>query len=70
MKAPAVVIQESIQILTNNPSIVQLQQVFEGIRRILSRSKEPPVQEMVDSGLVVALVKGLDVEVILILLLQ
>ncbi|KAI1694020.1 armadillo/beta-catenin-like repeat domain-containing protein [Ditylenchus destructor] len=62
MKAPAVVIQESIQILTNNPSIVQLQQVFEGIRRILSRSKEPPVQEMVDSGLVVALVKGLDVE--------
>lgn len=55
-------IPEIITILQNNPSIDQLRVAFEAIRRLLSRSRNAPVDEVIQSGLIDALVQALYVE--------
>ncbi|ETN71473.1 Armadillo/beta-catenin-like repeat protein [Necator americanus] len=61
--APAVVSrltnEEIVKILSNNPTLDQMRQCFEALRRILSRSKNPPVDEVIKCGLVNALVEAL-----------
>lgn len=52
---------EAKQLLMNNPSMETLRNVFEMIRRMLSRDKNPPIDEVVNEGLVVALVQALGV---------
>ncbi|EPB77968.1 Armadillo/beta-catenin-like repeat protein [Ancylostoma ceylanicum] len=54
--------EEIIKILSNNPTLEQMRQCFEALRRSLSRSKNPPVDEVIKSGLVNALVEALKVE--------
>ncbi|WKY01705.1 hypothetical protein Q1695_015594 [Nippostrongylus brasiliensis] len=54
--------EEIIKILCNNPTLVQMQTCFEALRRTLSRSKNPPVDEVIQCGLVNALVQALSVE--------
>uniref|UniRef100_A0A0N5A4Z6 Importin subunit alpha n=1 Tax=Parastrongyloides trichosuri TaxID=131310 RepID=A0A0N5A4Z6_PARTI len=52
---------EAVNILSNNPTLEQMRTTFEGIRRLLSRSKNPPVDEVIRAGLLGALVEGLKV---------
>lgn len=47
------------ELLLNNPTQDILRKVFEHIRRLLSRDKNPPIDEVVNEGLVVALVQAL-----------
>ncbi|RCN49530.1 importin subunit alpha-2 family protein [Ancylostoma caninum] len=54
--------EDIIKILSNNPTLEQMRQCFEALRRSLSRSKNPPVDEVIKSGLVNALVEALKVE--------
>lgn len=55
--------EDIIKILSNNPTLEQMRQCFEALRRTLSRSKNPPVDEVIKSGLVNALVEALKVDV-------
>lgn len=54
---------EIINILTNQPTVQQMQSCFESIRRSLSKSKNPPVEEVISSGLLQALVQALNIDV-------
>uniref|UniRef100_A0AC34QFN8 Importin subunit alpha n=1 Tax=Panagrolaimus sp. JU765 TaxID=591449 RepID=A0AC34QFN8_9BILA len=54
-------LSEARELLLNNPSPETLRQVFEHIRRLLSRGSNPPIDEVVNEGLVVALVQALGV---------
>ncbi|XGW13820.1 hypothetical protein V3C99_000261 [Haemonchus contortus] len=54
--------EEIIKILCDNPTLEQMRTCFEALRRTLSRSKNPPVDEVIQSGLVNALVQALAVE--------
>ncbi|KHN78555.1 Importin subunit alpha-2 [Toxocara canis] len=56
---PKMTIAEVIHILQNSPTIEQMQNCFEAMRRLLSRSKSPPIDEVIDSGLVAAFVQAL-----------
>uniref|UniRef100_A0A915E077 IBB domain-containing protein n=1 Tax=Ditylenchus dipsaci TaxID=166011 RepID=A0A915E077_9BILA len=40
-------VDTALAILTNNPTIEDLRRAFEGIRKLLSRSKDPPVDEVI-----------------------
>lgn len=60
--AKALTIPEIVSMLQNNPSIEQLRTAFEAVRRLLSRSKNAPVDEVIQSGLIIALVQALYVE--------
>lgn len=53
--------EEAVRILSNNPTLEQMRETFEAIRRLLSRSKNPPVDEVINAGLLGALVEGLKV---------
>lgn len=55
-------IPEVVAMLQNNPSMEQLHVAFETVRRMLSRTKNAPVDEVIKSGLLVALVQALYVE--------
>uniref|UniRef100_A0A7E4ZUJ3 Importin subunit alpha n=1 Tax=Panagrellus redivivus TaxID=6233 RepID=A0A7E4ZUJ3_PANRE len=59
---PKMTIAEAKQLLLNNPDQATLRNVFEALRRMLSRTTNPPIDEVVNEGLVVALVQGLSVE--------
>ncbi|KAJ1370140.1 hypothetical protein KIN20_031802 [Parelaphostrongylus tenuis] len=54
--------EEIIDILSNNPTIEQTRTCFEALRRTLSRSRNPPIDEVIKSGLVNVLVQALGVE--------
>ncbi|KAK6035706.1 Armadillo/beta-catenin-like repeat protein [Cooperia oncophora] len=54
--------EEIIKILCDNPTLEQMRTCFEALRRTLSRSKNPPVDEVINCGLVNALVQALAVE--------
>ncbi|KAK6021256.1 Armadillo/beta-catenin-like repeat protein [Ostertagia ostertagi] len=54
--------EEIIKILCDNPTLEQMRTCFEALRRTLSRSKNPPVDEVISCGLVNALVQALSVE--------
>ncbi|KJH49850.1 Armadillo/beta-catenin-like repeat protein [Dictyocaulus viviparus] len=54
--------EDIIRILSNNPTIEQTRSCFEALRRSLSRSKNPPVDEVINCGLLNALVQALAVE--------
>ena len=54
---------EIIEVLSNSPTMEQMRNCFEALRRSLSRSKNPPVDEIIQSGLLGALVQALKVEV-------
>lgn len=56
-------IQEVLKILSNNPTLEQLQHAFESVRKMLSRSRDAPIKEVIQAGLCDALVKGLIYEV-------
>uniref|UniRef100_F1KVB8 Importin subunit alpha n=2 Tax=Ascaris suum TaxID=6253 RepID=F1KVB8_ASCSU len=58
---PKLTVSEAVVILQNNPSVEQMRCCFEAIRRLLSRSKTPPIDEVIKSGLVTALVQALSV---------
>uniref|UniRef100_A0A0K0CWV9 Importin subunit alpha n=1 Tax=Angiostrongylus cantonensis TaxID=6313 RepID=A0A0K0CWV9_ANGCA len=51
-----------INILSNNPTLEQTRACFEALRRTLSRSKNPPVNEVIKCGLVNVLVQALSVQ--------
>uniref|UniRef100_A0A0N5B8G9 Importin subunit alpha n=1 Tax=Strongyloides papillosus TaxID=174720 RepID=A0A0N5B8G9_STREA len=53
--------EEAVRILSNNPTLDQMRETFEAIRRLLSRTKSPPVDEVINAGLLGALVEGLKV---------
>lgn len=53
---------EVIRILMSSPSMEQTRDCFESIRRALSKSKNPPVEEVIQCGLLEALVQALAVE--------
>uniref|UniRef100_A0A914YT35 Importin subunit alpha n=1 Tax=Panagrolaimus superbus TaxID=310955 RepID=A0A914YT35_9BILA len=53
---------EARKILTENPSIDDLRNVFTFLRKQLSRPKNVPLDEIVQEGLVQALVQGLNVD--------
>uniref|UniRef100_A0A1I7Y3S0 Importin subunit alpha n=1 Tax=Steinernema glaseri TaxID=37863 RepID=A0A1I7Y3S0_9BILA len=48
--------------LTNNPTLPQLRDAFESLRRNLSKDKNPPIDEVIRMNLVEAMVRGLSVE--------
>ena len=52
-------LSQAKELLLNNPTQDILRKVFEHIRRLLSRDKNPPIDEVVNEGLVVALVQAL-----------
>uniref|UniRef100_A0A914CPX9 Importin subunit alpha n=1 Tax=Acrobeloides nanus TaxID=290746 RepID=A0A914CPX9_9BILA len=54
--------EEARNILLNNPSLEQMQFAFEQIRRLLSINNNPPVDDIINAGLVEALVKALEVQ--------
>ncbi|CAJ0573317.1 unnamed protein product, partial [Mesorhabditis spiculigera] len=54
--------EEVIKILTNNPSLEDMRRCFESVRRSLSKSKDPPIDSTIESGLLQALVQALAVE--------
>lgn len=54
--------EEILKILCDNPTVEQMRICFEALRRTLSRSKNPPVDEVIACGLVNALVQALSVE--------
>ncbi|VDK56891.1 unnamed protein product [Anisakis simplex] len=58
---PKLSIEEAVRILQNNPTVPQMQTCFESMRRLLSRSKNPPIDEVISSGLVIAFVQALSV---------
>lgn len=43
----------------NNPTLEQMRYVFEGIRRLLSKNNDPPVNDVIKAGLLDALVQAL-----------
>ncbi len=53
---------DAYAILINQPTIEQMRYAFEAIRRLLSKTKDPPVNAVVDAGLVDALVSALSFE--------
>ncbi|CAI4226652.1 unnamed protein product [Auanema sp. JU1783] len=60
---PAVLTNEEVlNILTNNPNLEQMRNCFESLRRTLSKTKNPPVDEVIKCGLLEALVRALSVE--------
>uniref|UniRef100_A0A8R1DER7 Importin subunit alpha n=1 Tax=Caenorhabditis japonica TaxID=281687 RepID=A0A8R1DER7_CAEJA len=49
-------------ILSNNPSEKDMVRCFESLRKSLSKNKNPPVDEVINSGLLTALVQALGVQ--------
>uniref|UniRef100_A0AC35U1A4 Importin subunit alpha n=1 Tax=Rhabditophanes sp. KR3021 TaxID=114890 RepID=A0AC35U1A4_9BILA len=58
----SVVIAEAVRVLSNSPDLAQMLVTFESVRRLLSKSKDPPVEEIVKSGLLNALTEGLTIQ--------
>lgn len=56
-------IQQIVHVLMNNPPLEELREAFLALRRMLSRTQDPPVDEVIQAGLVDALVKALAVNV-------
>lgn len=54
--------EKIISVLSNNPTIADMRMCFECIRRSLSKSKSPPVDDVIKSGLLQALVQALSVD--------
>ena len=50
-------------ILSNNPSENDMIRCFESLRKSLSKTKNPPIDEVIQSGLLIALVQALTVQV-------
>lgn len=50
-------------ILSNNPSEDDMVRCFESLRKSLSKTKNPPIDEVIHCGLLQALVQALSVEV-------
>ncbi|GMR54988.1 hypothetical protein PMAYCL1PPCAC_25183, partial [Pristionchus mayeri] len=61
-KVPILTCEQVIEVLKNNPDIEQTRAAFESVRRLLSKSKNPPVDEVINCGLIFAIVQGLSVE--------
>ena len=57
-------IEEAAAILQANPTIEQIRAAFESIRRMLSRSADPPIDHIIELGFPIALVMALSVQVI------
>ncbi|VDD94785.1 unnamed protein product [Enterobius vermicularis] len=55
-------ISQVVTILQNNPSLEQLRIAFESVRRLLSRTRDAPVDKVIQSGLIAALIRALYVE--------
>jgi len=53
-------LEDAISMIANNPTIDQIRMSFEFIRRLLSRNKDPPIDQIISSGLLVALVNGIE----------
>ncbi|GMT01915.1 hypothetical protein PENTCL1PPCAC_24089, partial [Pristionchus entomophagus] len=54
--------EQVIEILKNGPDVQQTRDAFESVRRLLSKSKNPPVDEVINCGLIHALVQGLSIQ--------
>ncbi|KAJ1352716.1 hypothetical protein KIN20_009120 [Parelaphostrongylus tenuis] len=54
--------EETVNVLNNNLTIKQARTYFEALRRRLSRSRNPPIAEVIKSGLMGVLVQALSVE--------
>lgn len=54
--------EEIVKILCKNPTLEQMRTCFEALRRSLSRTRNPPVDDVINCGLVNALVQALSVE--------
>lgn len=61
-QVPRMTNDEVIAVLTNNPTMEQMRDCFESVRRSLSKSKNPPVDDVIKCGLLAALVQALSVE--------
>ncbi|GMT29369.1 hypothetical protein PFISCL1PPCAC_20666 [Pristionchus fissidentatus] len=61
-RPPILTCEQVIEILKNNPDIQQTRDAFESVRRLLSKSKNPPVDEVINCGLIHALVQGLGIQ--------
>ncbi|KAF8369097.1 ima-2, partial [Pristionchus pacificus] len=59
--APVLTCDQVVEILKNNPDVQQTRDAFESVRRLLSKSKNPPVDEVINCGLIHALVQGLSI---------
>uniref|UniRef100_A0A1I7U9S0 Importin subunit alpha n=1 Tax=Caenorhabditis tropicalis TaxID=1561998 RepID=A0A1I7U9S0_9PELO len=53
--------EEVKNILSNNPSEDDMVRCFESLRKSLSKTKNPPIDEVIQSGLLIALVQALSV---------
>ncbi|CAJ0945702.1 unnamed protein product, partial [Mesorhabditis belari] len=61
-RQPLMSFQQVVAVLSNNPSVEDMQRCFESVRRTLSRSKAPPIDETIENGVLNALVQALGVE--------
>ena len=52
-----------VEVLTKNPTLDQMRTAFEALRRMLSKTRNPPVDEVIQCGLLNALVQALSVDV-------
>ena len=55
----ALSLEEAMAILQNNPTLEQVRHAFESVRRTLSRSKDPPIDQTIQLGYPFALVQAL-----------
>nr|CAD2125595.1 unnamed protein product [Meloidogyne enterolobii] len=55
-------IEEAAAILQAQPTIEQIRDAFEAVRRTLSRSADPPIDHIIQSGFPLALVQALSVQ--------
>lgn len=56
-------LEEAAVVLQSNPSIEQIRSAFEAVRRMLSRSSDPPIDLIIQLGFPLALVQALNVQV-------
>ena len=55
--------EEALKVLQSNPTMEQIRVAFESIRRVLSRSKDPPIDDVIQLGFPFALVRALGIQV-------
>ena len=51
------------RVLMNNPNADQMRHCFESLRRMLSRSENPPIDEVIKEGLLDACIQALQINV-------
>ncbi|CAD6190917.1 unnamed protein product [Caenorhabditis auriculariae] len=59
---PRYTYEEVKSVLFNNPDLEQTIKCFESLRKILSKTRTPPIEEFIQSGLMAALVQALSIE--------